>query len=202
MKKINILAKWIITFIFPFLLSCEFDYPTALVNPDLGFSKTGLQIYYTNSEYSDAVALITISRTYGLSKEIEMLLEVDEALVKEYNELYSSNYSVMESKYYTFPNTITFPENTQEVEVAIRINPNALVEDYGYEKGSNIILPIKLVSANITADFPQNSNSILLNPRISAPMITVDTSASTTLSFPNIRQLKTKDIDILNCKFQ
>lgn len=183
MKKINILGKWVFLLLIPFFSSCEFEYPTANVNPDLGFSESGLLVYNTNSEYNSAIATVTISRTFGLSKEIEMILEIDPALVTEYNAIYSSSYTVMDSKYFSVPNTVTFPPNTKEVDIPVVLNPNALVKDLGYDAANNVILPIKLVSANITADLVQNSGSVLLNPMISAPLITVDISASSTLSF-------------------
>lgn len=202
MKILNILKKWMVFVLLPFMASCEYEYPMPMVSPDLGFASSGLQVYDTNSEYEDAIAVVKISRTYGVSKEIEMTIAVDEALVSEYNALYSADYGVLHSKYYSMPSTITFPANTKEVDVAVRINPHAMVADLGYEDANNLILPIKLVSANVEAEYPSSSNTVLLTPQIAAPMITVDASVSTTLSFltsvPLTQQVNIKSLSNFN----
>lgn len=165
------------------LFSCEFEHPKAIVYPDISFQNNGLQFYHTNSIYDKAEAVITISRTYGLSKEIEMKIEVDPSLVSDYNSLYQSDYTVLADKYYELPKTITFPANKQTVDIIVNLNPSRLVKDLGMEKANKVILPVILTEANTEVDLVENAKTVLLNPKIHTPNITVTVPKTDTLSF-------------------
>lgn len=183
MKYIYTLKNWVFIFLIPFLASCKYEYPLPIVNPNPGFVKSGLQVYNTNSEYGKASTTVTVSRTVGLSQEVEMRLVVIDSLVKEYNNLYEADYAVMGQKYFSIPNTVVFPANTKSVNIQVSLNPKAMVQDLGYDGANNLILPIQLMAISPSTDIGKSTSTVLLNPAVAAPLITVDTAASTTLSF-------------------
>ena len=93
--------------------SCTDELPRPDVVPDPAFSLSGLQKTATISSYETTDVTVTVERTYGVSKELMLNLSVDGAEIDSYNEIYSTGFRQMDSKYYTMPESVTFAPNTQ-----------------------------------------------------------------------------------------
>lgn len=91
------------------LASCEFEHPEPTIYPDPVFEQSGLTKFGTNSIYEDYTTEVSVTRASGLSQEVTLDLSVDATLLEEYNELYSTTYTLLEDEYYTFPATVTLP---------------------------------------------------------------------------------------------
>ena len=133
--------------------SCTVELPRPDVVPDPAFSLSGLQKTATISSYETTDVTVTVKRTYGVSKELMLNLSVDGAEIDSYNEIYSTGFRQMDSKYYTMPESVTFAPNTQKAEFVVTIKTAELVRDNG--KGAeNLLIPVVLTGASMeVADF-------------------------------------------------
>lgn len=152
--------------------SCAFELPYPTVTPDPAFSVSGLQKYATISIYEETPVNLTITRTYGLSKEIAVDLAIDESKITEYNELYSASYELMDQQYYSFPPSVTFAPNTQKVTVPVVIKTSALVKAKG-AKAVQSIIPIVIKSASMDIKDPGTMGSVMVGISTSEPTIEV-----------------------------
>ena len=75
---------------------CDVEYSDINILPDPVFEQNGLYTVNTISIYDDYETVINVSRTAGLSKELELDIVVDETLLAEYNELYNTDYKLLE----------------------------------------------------------------------------------------------------------
>ena len=153
--------------------SCTVELPRPDVVPDPAFSLSGLQKTATISSYETTDVTVTVKRTYGVSKELMLNLSVDGAEIDSYNEIYSTGFRQMDSKYYTMPESVTFAPNTQKAEFVVTIKTAELVRDNG--KGAeNLLIPVVLTGASMeVADFG-SMGSILIGLTTSEPTIIVD----------------------------
>ena len=153
--------------------SCTVELPRPDVVPDPAFSLSGLQKTATISSYETTDVTVTVKRTYGVSKELMLNLSVDGAEIDSYNEIYSTGFRQMDSKYYTMPESVTFAPNTQKAEFVVTIKTAELVRDNG--KGAeNLLIPVVLTGASMeVADFG-SMESILIGLTTSEPTIIVD----------------------------
>lgn len=153
--------------------SCTVELPRPDVVPDPTFSLSGLQKTATISSYETTDVTVTVKRTYGVSKELMLNLSVDGAEIDSYNEIYSTGFRQMDSKYYTMPESVTFAPNTQKAEFVVTIKTAELVRDNG--KGAeNLLIPVVLTGASMeVADFG-SMGSILIGLTTSEPTIIVD----------------------------
>lgn len=153
--------------------SCTVELPRPDVVPDPAFSLSGLQKTATISSYETTDVTVTVKRTYGVSKELMLNLSVDGAEIDSYNEIYSTGFRQMDSKYYTMPESVTFAPNTQKAEFVVTIKTAELVRDNG--KGAeNLLIPVVFTGASMeVADFG-SMGSILIGLTTSEPTIIVD----------------------------
>lgn len=77
---------------------CDVEYSDINILPDPVFEQNGLYTVNTISIYDDYETVINVSRTAGLSKELELDIVVDETLLAEYNELYNTDYKLLETR--------------------------------------------------------------------------------------------------------
>lgn len=169
--------------------SCTIELPRPEVVPDPAFSLSGLQRTATISSYETTDVAVTVRRTYGVSKELELNLSVDGAAIDSYNEIYSTGFRLMDSKYYSLPESVTFAPNTQEVKFNVSIKTASLVRDNGKD-AENLLVPVILSGASMeVADFG-SMGTILVGLTTSDPTITVDVPENPeTLSFLSIDPL-------------
>lgn len=169
--------------------SCTMELPRPDVVPDPAFSLSGLHKTATISSYETTDVTVTVQRTYGVSKEISLNLSVDGSEIDAYNEIYSTSYKQMDSKYYTLPGSVTFAPNTQTAEFNVTIKTAELVKDNG--KGAeNLLVPVVITGASEdVADFGA-MGTILIGLTTSDPTITVEVPETPeTLSFLSIDPL-------------
>ena len=88
------------------MFACEAELSPITIKPDPVFDKTGLYTVNTISIYDEQETVVNISRIYGLSKELDLTIGVDETLLTEYNNLNGTNYQLMPAEYYDFPSAI------------------------------------------------------------------------------------------------
>ncbi len=172
-----------------FAASCTMDLPRPDVLPDPAFSLSGLQKTATISSYETTDVTVTVQRTYGVSKEIKLNLSVEASEIDSYNGIYSTAYKLMDSKYYTLPESVTFAQNTQETEFKVTIKTAELVRDNGKE-AEKFLVPVVITGASEeVADFG-SMGVILIGLTTSDPTITVDVPETPeTLSFLSIDPL-------------
>lgn len=171
------------------LASCKMELPQPEVLPDPAFSLSGLQRTATINSYETTDVTVTVQRTYGVSKELRLALSVDDAAIDSYNEIYSTDFKRMDSKYYTLPESVTFAPNTQKTEFKVSIKTSSLVKENGKE-AENLLVPVVLSGASEEiADFG-SMGTILIGLTTADPTVTVDVPAAPeTLSFLSIDPL-------------
>lgn len=156
-----------------FAASCTMELPRPDVLPDPAFSLSGLQKTATISSYETTDVTVTVQRTYGVSKEIQLNLSVVESEIDSYNGIYSTAYKLMDSKYFTLPESVTFAPNTQETKFNVTIKTAELVRDNGKE-AEKLLVPVVITGASEeVADFG-SMGVILIGLTTSDPTITVD----------------------------
>ena len=155
------------------VISCEFKYPEAHVLPDPVFALNGLQKYQTVAIYPETTIELDISRVYGLSKEIEIYLGIDETLIGEYNALYSTSYGMMPAEFYKIPESVTFVPDSQGTKVPVTIYVQNLVAEFGIEKARNMVIPIEIMSASMEIEDAESMGYVLVNMDIQEPTIEV-----------------------------
>lgn len=157
-------------------MSCEVDLPRPNVLPDPALSESGLQKFQTVSIYESTDIGIAVERTYGLSKEITMDIDVDESLITDYNSLYNTQYKLMDAKYYSFPKSVTLAPDTQNAEVKVVVKTASLVTDVRArgEDPQNFLIPLRITGASMEIDDLGNMGSVLLGINLSEPTLVVD----------------------------
>ncbi len=155
------------------LSSCEVNYPLPVVNPDPVFDNNGFQQVPTISIYDTQEETFTISRVYGLSKEIEVRLSIDGTLIDDYNAIYASSYTLMPEEYYTIPETVKFAVNAKTAEVPVTVRVKDLVKDKGIEAASKMIIPVRMADASVEIADAGDMGNVMVSLNISVPQITV-----------------------------
>lgn len=165
------------------LASCEFHHPEVVVLPDPSFDASGLQEYNSISIYEEVPIVLNLSRVYGVSREIELSLTIDESLITEYNELYGSSYTLMPKEYYECPTNVTFNPNTKTAELDIKVYVNKLVDDKGLVAASNMVIPVLIFSASEEIEDAENMGNVLIKMKIETPQIEVNVPETKSLEF-------------------
>lgn len=155
------------------LSSCEVNYPLPVVNPDPVFDNNGFQQVPTISIYDIQEETFTISRVYGLSKEVEVRLSIDAALIDDYNAIYASSYTLMPEEYYTIPETVTFAVHAKTAKVPVTVRVKDLVKDKGIEAASKMIIPVRMADASVEIADAGDMGNVMVNLNINVPQITV-----------------------------
>lgn len=155
------------------LASCSFEYPLPEIIPNPALKENGFQKYTTVSIYEESPVLVKIGRTRGLSKELPVRLQVDEALLNDYNSVYSANYDLMPQEYFDLPGTATLPKDSMSVSVQVRIFTDKLVKAAGIAKASNMIIPVRVTSVDREIDGNASLLSVLIGIDVVKPLIDV-----------------------------
>ena len=133
------------------MFACEAELAPITIKPDPVFDKTGLYTVNTISIYDEEETVVNISRIYGLSKELDLTIGVDETLLTEYNNLNGTNYQLMPAEYYDFPSTIKLDKTDKEVELPVVIKPRELAAN-GISTANNYVLPLSLNASSVEVE--------------------------------------------------
>lgn len=155
------------------LYSCQVKMAPIVINPDPVFDQTGLYEVNTISIYDDQETVITVSRVYGLSKEVELSIGINEALLEEYNSLNGTEFELMPTQYYSLPASITLASQSKTVELPIVFHPKSLAENVGLDKANNYAIPVSVVSSSVELDEEAASTDVIILPNIVDPELTV-----------------------------
>ena len=110
---------------------CDVEYSDINILPDPVFEQNGLYTVNTISIYDDYETVINVSRTAGLSKELELDIVVDETLLAEYNELYNTDYKLLEAQFYDIPKNAQLMGQHQVGEVGFADFGQQLIVRHG-----------------------------------------------------------------------
>ncbi|MDE7126462.1 MAG: DUF1735 domain-containing protein [Bacteroidales bacterium] len=155
------------------LSSCEAQLPPIVIHPDPVFDKTGIYQVNTISIYDEQETVITISRIYGLSKEVQLHTGIDEAALEEYNRLNGTDYILMPEKYYSFPESVTFEKTSKAVDLPVVIRPKDMAEEAGMELANRYAIPISILSSSVELDDMGSAAQVILLPDIVNPEFNV-----------------------------
>ena len=169
-NKIKILSLIALTSI---MFACDAELPPIEINSDPVFDKTGLYKVNTISIYDEDEVVVNISRNYGLSKEIDLTIGVDETLLTEYNNLNGTNYQLMPSDFYDFPSTVKFNKTDKIIELPVKIKPKSL-SIKGISNANNYILPLSLKASSAKLEDKGAEAQVLLIPNITKPSFNVN----------------------------
>ena len=100
---------------------CDVEYSDINILPDPVFEQNGLYTVNTISIYDDYETVINVSRTAGLSKELELDIVVDETLLAEYNELYNTDYKLLEAQFYDIPKNAQLASTVKSVDISVEM---------------------------------------------------------------------------------
>ncbi|MCM1176293.1 MAG: DUF1735 domain-containing protein [Clostridium sp.] len=153
--------------------SCSAELAPIIIHPDPVFDKTGVFQINTISIYDEQETVITVSRTYGLSKEVDMLAGIDETVLEEYNRLNGTDYKLMPEKYYDMPESLTLVKTSKTVELPVIIRPKALAEEAGLERANQYVIPISILSSSIELEEKGAASQVILKPNIVNPELNV-----------------------------
>lgn len=165
------------------LASCEFQHPEVIVLPDPSFDVSGLQEYAAISIYEEVPVDLSLSRVYGVSKEMHINISFDEALIAEHNELYGSSYTLMPSEYYDCPEQAVFDANTKKTTLPVKVYVEKLVADKGLAAANNMVIPVHMTSASEEIEDAANMGKVLMKMKIDTPKIEVDVPDPSKLEF-------------------
>lgn len=164
--------------------SCDVSYNDGITDPNLpygfardidpGFVTHGFQDVNTISIYDKYNYKVEYNRTYGISRELDIHIEIDEKALQDYNALYETNYQLIDSKYYSFPESISFEAKSKKMDFNVLFHPEKMVKELGLENTKKYVLPLKAIPVQtdgVIAD--STKNSILLHVNISKPSVQV-----------------------------
>lgn len=155
------------------LYACQAELPPIVINPDPVFDINGTYTVNTISIYDEEEVVITVSRVYGLSKEVEMTVGVDEALLQEYNTLNGTSYQVLPEQYYELESSVKLDKTVKSIEVPVVLKPKAFVAAVGLENAANYVLPISITESSLTLDKQGAMSQVILLPNIIEPNLVV-----------------------------
>ena len=183
--KINRFLAFIIT-LFIVAGCSEFEYEndidTSKILADLFIANRDFQKVGVITTYPDFDKEIVVERSVGLSKEVTLKLSVDPELLAAYNQDEGTNYKLLPASYYSFPETITFPENTKKVNLSVNLKPKDLFL-VNEKESSNYVLPLKISGVQNGEDLDANYSSVMLNMIYDKPTIAVVIPEPTTELF-------------------
>lgn len=171
MKKfIKILSSAVLLYA---LYACEAGLPPIVIHPDPVFDKNGIYRLNTISIYDEEETVITVSRVYGLSKEVEMSIGIDMALLDEYNKLNGTQYELMPAEYFTIPESVTLKSLSKTAELPVMICPKAMADKFGLEKANNYAIPISILGSSFELDEKGAAAEVIILPQIVNPEVNV-----------------------------
>ena len=150
---------------------CDVEYSDINILPDPVFEQNGLYTVNTISIYDDYETVINVSRTAGLSKELELDIVVDETLLAEYNELYNTDYKLLEAQFYDIPKNAQLASTVKSVDISVRIHPKALIAAKGMAAANNMLLPIRISNASTPVEDGGSMMQALLRLNIVEPIV-------------------------------
>ena len=153
---------------------CDVEYSDINILPDPVFEQNGLYTVNTISIYDDYETVINVSRTAGLSKELELDIVVDETLLAEYNELYNTDYKLLEAQFYDIPKNAQLASTVKSVDISVRIHPKALIAAKGMAAANNMLLPIRISNASTPVEDGGSMMQALLRLNIVEPIVQVE----------------------------
>ena len=153
---------------------CDVEYSDINILPDPVFEQNGLYTVNTISIYDDYETVINVSRTAGLSKELELDIVVDETLLAEYNELYNTDYKLLEAQFYDIPKNAQLASTVKSVDISVRIHPKALIAAKGMAAANNMLLPIRISNASTPVEDGGSMMQALLRLSIVEPIVQVE----------------------------
>ena len=155
------------------LAACEAKLPPIVINPDPAFDKYGAYTVNTISIYDTEETVITVSRIHGLSKEVEMTIGIDEALLATYNELNGTSYELMPAEFYTIPSSVKLDRTIKEVECPVVMKPKALVAASGLAKANTYAIPLSITQSTMDLDDQGATAEVILLPNVVDPNLVV-----------------------------
>lgn len=118
---------------------------------------------------------VVYKRTYGVSRELEMNLNVDESVLTGYNNLFDAQYKLLPKEYYSMPSNVVFGEKTSSTSFGVTFYPEKLVAAVGLENASDYVLPIRgIPNTDIGVVADSALNITLLHVQMLKPTATVE----------------------------
>lgn len=154
------------------LAACEVEYPVVDILPDTIFEQSGMQDKETVSIYDTDKLVFNIVRTAGLSKTVDMQIQIDPQLLEEYNMLNNTNYELLSPSYYELPTAVELKAQTKNIQVVGSIRPSAMVQAEGLAAANNKILPIRIGNSSQEVEDQGSQMTVLLHPVVVDPLIT------------------------------
>lgn len=165
--------------------SCEVSYNDDFLDPSKSYGTArDIDPKFENNNLVDVTQIfiyesfehsVTYKRTYGISRELEMTLNVDEKVLVNYNTLFETQYKMLPAEYYTMPGSVAFGEKTSSAKFKVTFYPEKLVKAVGLAEASNYVLPLRGIPTTdegVVAD--SASNVTLLHVRMLEPIATVN----------------------------
>lgn len=159
--------------------ACEVEYDPIVVLPDTMLENSGMVNVSSITIYQNDVYTVNMTRTEGLSRAASFDVAIDEALIKEYNELNGASLKLMPESCYTIETTeLAFPEKAKSTGFPVRFKPSAIVAMAGSAAAAeNYVIPIVCTPKDAV-----NSTDKYLNTMIyfsfEEPTVTVDAPAA------------------------
>lgn len=153
---------------------CDVEYSDINILPDPVFEQNGLYTVNYIPSMTDYETVINVSRTAGLSKELELDIVVDETLLAEYNELYNTDYKLLEAQFYDIPKNAQLASTVKSVDISVRIHPKALIAAKGMAAANNMLLPIRISNASTPVEDGGSMMQALLRLNIVEPIVQVE----------------------------
>jgi len=179
MKK-DILFSFILLL---FIASCSVSYNDDIIDPDLPygtardinpvFGATGFQDITVISIYPEYEYSMTFSRTYGVSREAVITLNISQEELDTYNQLYETSYKLLPADYYQIPAQTTFAKLEKNADFKVKFYPEKLVKAVGFNAASDYVLPVKAVADDEGIDLQESLTVVLLHVKTDKPTVAV-----------------------------
>lgn len=153
---------------------CDVEYSDIDILPDPVFEQNGLYTINTISIYDDFETVINVARTAGLSKEVDLKIAIDESLLTEYNELYNTDYKLLETQFYEIPEALHLASTVKSADISVLVRPKALVAAKGMAAANNTLLPVRITSVSVPVEDGGSMMQALLRLNIVDPVIQVE----------------------------
>lgn len=158
------------------LAGCDVKYPPIVITPDVVVNSSGFTRFLTADINETDSYVAVLSRTVGLSKEIEFDAVVDNAIVDAYNELNGSNLKPMPSALFSIPDpVVVFPATDKTATLEIAIEPAAILAEFGTAAAAaNYVIPVVCKPRSENASSASRLE-VLINVNIETPQIRIST---------------------------
>lgn len=153
---------------------CAYEYPMPEILPDPELSVTGLQRYPTISIYDEQDITLTVNRTFGVSKAMSIPLVLDEAILDEYNTVYSTDIKLMDSQFYTLPESVEFGEHSKTAKAVVKVKVKDLIAAVGTDGAANCAIPIRFGESDTKFEDAGTMGKMMAMLKIDNPKVNVD----------------------------